>query len=75
MFDRYAQATVKADNIVDGDVFTVDGKEYRATSDSEFVRSAGEWQIRAVDAYDRVTFVSLTESDYDVTYVTEYATA
>lgn len=75
MFDRYAQATVNADNIVDGDVFTVAGKEYRATSDSEFVRSAGEWQIRAVDANDRVTFVSLTEDSYDVTYVTEYATA
>jgi len=75
MFDRYAHATVKPDNVVEGDVFTHDGKEYRATSDSEYVRSAGEWQIRAVDANERVTFVSLTQEDYDVTYVTEYASA
>ncbi len=75
MFDRYAHATVKPDNVVEGDVFIHDGKEYRATSDSEYVRSAGEWQVRAVDANERVTFVSLTQEDYDVTYVTEYATA
>lgn len=73
MFDRYASATVENNNVVNGDVFMHNGTEYRATSDSEFVRSAGEWQIRAEDANGRVTFVSLTDSHYDVTYVTEYA--
>ena len=75
MFDRYAYATVTPDSIVDGDVFIHSGKEYRATSNAEFVRSAGEWQIRAEDEKGKVTFVSLTQESYDVTYVAEYATA
>lgn len=73
MYDRYASATVENNNVVNGDVFMHNGKEYRATSDSEFVRSAGEWQIRAEDAQGSISFVSLTDSHYDVTYVTEYA--
>ncbi len=71
--DRYATATVAGWEIVNGDVFTHEGTEYRATSDAEFVRSAGTNQVRAVDAKDRVTFVELTQDVYDITYVTEYA--
>lgn len=72
-YDRYATATVAGWEIVNGDVFSHDGKEYRAQSDAEFVRSAGTYQVRAVDANDRVTFVELTQDAYDITYVTEYA--
>lgn len=71
MYDRYATATVSGWEIVNGDVFTHDGKEYRATSDAEFVRSAGTNQVRAVDANDKVSFVELTQDAYDITYVTE----
>ncbi len=66
-------ATVSPSDIREGDVFTHDGTEYRATSDAEFVRSAGTTQVRAVDSTERVTFVELTSPSYDVAYVAEYA--
>lgn len=73
MYDRYATATVENNNVVNGDVFMHNGTEYRATSDAEFVRSAGEYQIAAEKADGSRVFVSLTDTHYDVTYVTEYA--
>ena len=73
MYDSIATATVENWNVVNGDVFKHNGTEYRATSDSEFVRSAGTHQVRAEDANGNVTFVELTETHYDVAYVAEYA--
>lgn len=73
MFNAIDSATVAPSDVREGDVFTHDGKEYRATSDAEFVRSAGTVQVRAVDAYERVSFVELTSEAYDVAFVAEYA--
>jgi hypothetical protein len=73
MFDSIATATVENWNVVDGDVFRHEGREYRATSDAEFVGSQGVHVVRAVDANDNIKFIELTESHYDVSYVAEYA--
>lgn len=73
MFDSIATATVENWNVVNGDVFWHNGTQYRATSDSEFVRSAGTYQVRAEDESGNVKFLEMTESHYDVSYVAEYA--
>lgn len=66
-------ATLTASEIREGDVFTHNGTEYRATSDAEFVRSQGEHVVRVEDANGRVSYVELTSESYDVAYVAEYA--
>ncbi len=66
-------ATLNASEIREGDVFTHNGTEYRATSDAEFVRSQGEYVVRVEDANGRVSYVELTSESYDVAYVAEYA--
>lgn len=73
MYDRYATATVAGWEIVNGDVFSHNGTEYRATSDAEFVRSQGENVVRVEDAHGNVSYLELTQEAYDITYVTEYA--
>lgn len=66
-------ATVQAAEILEGDVFTHDGTQYRATSDAEYVRSQGAYVVRAEDEYGRVSFVELGMDVYEVTFVAEYA--
>lgn len=73
MFNAIDSATVAPYDVREGDVFTHNGTEYRATSDAEFVRSQGEHVVRVEDANGRVSYVELTAETYDVAFVAEYA--
>lgn len=66
-------ATVSPSDIREGDVFTHNGTEYRATSDAEFVRSQGEHVVRVETANGNVSYLELTAQMYDVAFVAEYA--
>lgn len=66
-------ATVSPSDIREGDVFTHNGTEYRATSDAEFVRSQGEHVVRVETANGNVSYLELTSQMYDVAFVAEYA--
>lgn len=66
-------ATVQGADIREGDVFTHERKEYRATSDAEYVRSQGAYVVRVEDSTGRVSFLELGTDTYDVAFVAEYA--
>lgn len=66
-------ATVEASDIRSGDAFIVHGVNWTADTDSEFVRSAGTYQVRATDNFGNVKFLELTDKAYDIAYFAEYA--
>ena len=66
-------ATVTPAEIRSGDAFLVNGVNWTASTDAEFVRSAGTYQVRATDNYGNVRFVELTEESYEIAYYAEYA--
>lgn len=73
MFNAIDSATVTPSDVREGDVFTHNGTEYRATSDAEFVRSQGEYVVRVEDARGTVSYLELTGDAYDVSFIAEYA--
>ncbi len=66
-------ATVAPLDIRTGDAFLVNGVNWTADTDAEFVRSAGTTQVRATDNFGNVRFVELTEDTYEIAYYAEYA--
>lgn len=66
-------ATVEASDIRTGEAFIVDGVNYTAASDAEFVRSAGSVQILVRDDSGNRRFLELTEKTYDIAYYAQYA--